>query len=440
MSGILSRATQIFFNDGPIVLIKQTLSFCGKYSPSVDSLRFMFLDSFSDGPKSSSMLIRLRDSTLDSDALSLLVLAEKNDEISTIYLAIEDEYKFRERHKGIQDKLNNLSIRINPVVIGSGSLRDAFIQSHIVLIRGSKELLDYRMLNRNPDRKFVYLGHGFAKARGNMKPPELEKQEENRTVTHIYRKPYVYTIFHCIDLYSVSTDFELYARSVFSGCHPWQFEKCGYPKFNRLNELRYSEAKPLIPIKSQNQLESDPSTYQIIYAPTQKGHSEATRLFPFDDFDIDQFKQFLDSIDATMWIRCHINEENAGVYDGVVDGDKIKYAGLNMSTSATEILPYFDMMITDYSSIFTEYLALDRPIIFAIDESHQYWKNRGFAFRDEHYFPGPNVGNVDKLCETIEKCLLDDPYVSQRQKAIHSLVPSEESNFLDCVRRKLFED
>lgn len=51
-----------------------------------------------------------------------------------------------------------------------------------------------------------------------------------------------------------------------------------------------------------------------------------------------------------------------------------------------------DLLITDYSSIYIDYLLLDKPIGFILDDIDRYKKTRGFIFENvEDYMPGEKI-------------------------------------------------
>lgn len=57
-----------------------------------------------------------------------------------------------------------------------------------------------------------------------------------------------------------------------------------------------------------------------------------------------------------------------------------------------ELIGTADALITDYSSVFFDYLLLDRPIGFIIDDLDTYLVNRGFVFDDPlKYMPGHHI-------------------------------------------------
>ena len=80
-----------------------------------------------------------------------------------------------------------------------------------------------------------------------------------------------------------------------------------------------------------------------------------------------------------------------------------------------------DGLITDYSSISNDYMLLDRPMIFTLDDYEEYRASRGFSVDDPaQYFPGHHVFNKEELFKAIEDIAKGlDPYKEQR----HDLLP-----------------
>ncbi len=63
-----------------------------------------------------------------------------------------------------------------------------------------------------------------------------------------------------------------------------------------------------------------------------------------------------------------------------------------------EILQFSDALITDYSSIAIDYLLLDKPIAFTLDDYEEYASKRGFVFEDARkYMPGHHVTDLDGI-------------------------------------------
>lgn len=57
-----------------------------------------------------------------------------------------------------------------------------------------------------------------------------------------------------------------------------------------------------------------------------------------------------------------------------------------------------DALITDYSSVYIDFLAVDRPIAFILEDYEEYSDDRGFVFDDPiKYMPGSHVYNLEEL-------------------------------------------
>lgn len=85
-----------------------------------------------------------------------------------------------------------------------------------------------------------------------------------------------------------------------------------------------------------------------------------------------------------------------------------------------EFIKDFDALITDYSSVYFDYLLLDRPIGFIIDDFDEYKKKRGFTVDDPlSIMPGEHITNYDELKDFILLVIANtDKYFSARQSTI----------------------
>lgn len=85
-----------------------------------------------------------------------------------------------------------------------------------------------------------------------------------------------------------------------------------------------------------------------------------------------------------------------------------------------QIVTLADILITDYSSISNDFLLLNRPMIFTLDDFEDYRNSRGFSVDDpSQYFPGYHVYNKKELLNAINE-LLDgkDLYLEDRMKML----------------------
>lgn len=103
-----------------------------------------------------------------------------------------------------------------------------------------------------------------------------------------------------------------------------------------------------------------------------------TSLFPFKDYDKQALDAFLEKEDAVIFLRTHISEQgNAGPYLS----DRVRYLGNEQAEDIMDIADIFDILITDYSSIYIDYLLLDRPLIFLPYDKERYLKGPGNELR-----------------------------------------------------------
>lgn len=63
-----------------------------------------------------------------------------------------------------------------------------------------------------------------------------------------------------------------------------------------------------------------------------------------------------------------------------------------------EFIKDFDVLLTDYSSVYFDYLLLNKPIGFIIDDFEDYEQNRGFSINDPlKLMPGEHIKTIDDL-------------------------------------------
>lgn len=84
-----------------------------------------------------------------------------------------------------------------------------------------------------------------------------------------------------------------------------------------------------------------------------------------------------------------------------------------------QFLKYTDALITDYSSVSFDYLCVNNPIIYTLDDYEQYKKSRGFIRSDViAYLKGYHVYNTKELEESIIGLFGQDLYKTERNRII----------------------
>lgn len=99
---------------------------------------------------------------------------------------------------------------------------------------------------------------------------------------------------------------------------------------------------------------------------------------------------------------------------------------LNSEVDIYPILPFTDVLITDYSSIYFDYLYLDREIIFFPYDLSEYTRDRGLYYDYDEVTPGIKVYDYASLLQAINS--IDEADYTEERKRVKELFLS------DCFR------
>lgn len=149
-----------------------------------------------------------------------------------------------------------------------------------------------------------------------------------------------------------------------------------------------------------------------------------------------------------LLLKLHPAEEHV-VINNLKNSENIKiitnYMLYEKQIDLYEILNGCDILITDYSSIYFDYLLLDRPIIFVPVDLSEYKENRGFLLEPyDDWTPGPKCLSQVELENEIISCLSDATYYQDKRKDILNKVHEYKDGFStkrtwefidDCLRK-----
>ena len=138
-------------------------------------------------------------------------------------------------------------------------------------------------------------------------------------------------------------------------------------------------------------------TKTVLYAPTFRDYGQV-QLFPFKDFDHKQLEAFLEEKNMLLFIRTHVAEQGSAA---PYLGKRIRFLGNEQAEDVTGILNIFDCLITDYSSIYIDYLLTDKPMIFLPYDRQQYLDGRGMNFDYDDVTPGPKPETFNDFLDAL---------------------------------------
>ena len=160
----------------------------------------------------------------------------------------------------------------------------------------------------------------------------------------------------------------------------------------------------------------------ILYGPTWRHGREATKFFPFIDFEKKKLKNFLETKNILLLLRPHKND--LFKYKKLSDflnklansSNNIKFAFHNIFPDVNSILPFVDVLISDYSALYHDFLLLDRPLVFIAYDYEDFNKQNGFLYDYFDNLPGPAISNFQELCSHLNQlCQGGDPFVEKRR-------------------------
>jgi CDP-glycerol glycerophosphotransferase len=206
-----------------------------------------------------------------------------------------------------------------------------------------------------------------------------------------------------------------YSTEIFK--RAFQFDKTiletGYPRNDFL--LNYNDRETEQEIKETLGIPKDKKV--ILYAPTWRDNEFfGIGKYKFTlQLDLDQLQQSLGE-DYVILLRMHyliINKLDIHKYNNFVY-DLSNYKDIR------ELYLVSDILITDYSSVFFDYLCLKRPIIFFTYDIETYRdKVRGFYFDIEKEAPGPLVKSTEEVIKAIKQIEHNEQKSSEAVKQFH---------------------
>ena len=121
--------------------------------------------------------------------------------------------------------------------------------------------------------------------------------------------------------------------------------------------------------------------------------------------ELEPLNEYLAKKNVILWVKLHPMQD--------IDGfNTKKMTNLILQSSDDfnktkldlyRLLGSVDALITDYSSVFYDFMLVDKPIAFTIDDFVEYKDGRGFAVENpDHYRTGDKIGSLQELEKFID--------------------------------------
>ncbi len=140
----------------------------------------------------------------------------------------------------------------------------------------------------------------------------------------------------------------------------------------------------------------------VLYAPTFRKNNSG--FYRFSSAEAEELASFLSKNNVVMGFRPHICDR---VWPFLLEKPEFLDLGADIYNETQVLLRLTDVLITDYSSIWLDFLLLGRPIIAFIYDWNEYKEDRGLIYDYEQIFPGPQIHKFSELTPALKKALKD---------------------------------
>jgi CDP-glycerol glycerophosphotransferase (TagB/SpsB family) len=179
----------------------------------------------------------------------------------------------------------------------------------------------------------------------------------------------------------------------------------------------------------------------VLYLPTHRGAGGPKYQFNiFEGLDVNALEEALARQNAVLLIKRHYYEQNApNLRDDATS--RIRLLTEPEAPDINVLLPDADVLVTDYSSVYFDFLLLDRPIVFTPFDIDQYISKERSLYDDYNSVtPGPKCQNWNEAIAAIEVALSgSDGYADARKAAtlkFNAFVDTENSKRVVAAAKK----
>jgi len=230
----------------------------------------------------------------------------------------------------------------------------------------------------------------------------------------IWQAFFPFTIERWDVVIACSAVFKRYMASAF-GVSMMQVKITGYPR----NDVLLDHNRPTIPFIEELK-KTTVVKHVLLYAPTFRNDpKDMVKLF--DTFDVETFESFLSDNEAVLLIKMHYVYLNSPKTINLKD--RISHIFWLDEQAVPEINPllnFTDILITDYSGAYFDYLLLDSPLVFAPFDLEQYLEGDREMYEDYKNVAtaGPKCRDWNEVMKACQEILNgNDQYQEERKTA-----------------------
>ncbi len=182
------------------------------------------------------------------------------------------------------------------------------------------------------------------------------------------------------------------------GILPEKVINTGYPRndlllreFDKLPEVCKQQLKRIKDIKGEKKL--------ILYVPTFR--DKEVDLYKFSNSQLKKISHLMTKNNCIFCFKGHNNSN----FEILPFNNVLNYSFFDIS-EVQLLLRETEVLITDYSGIWFDFLLMDKPIIGFCYDYEKYEYERGFIYELHKIFPGRIANDFDELLDELDRTLM----------------------------------
>lgn len=295
---------------------------------------------------------------------------------------------------------------------------------NIFLSHGSKDLgIFWKTIYKN-NRNIINLWHGTPIKRMALLDHGLSVKEKKRTIKLLKHD----------SMFITCSETESITFMAMTNLKSDKFKVTGFPRNDQIF-LKGNLVK-LFKDKSITLPEYDKV---ILYAPTWRENNITAEFFPFDN-GFDEIENFIENNKIIILIRGHINDSSKKY----IHSKRVIPFNQDIAPEINKYMGDIDAVITDYSSIYIDYLLTDKAIAFIPYDLSEYIKIRGFLYNYDSITPGHKINSVKDFITFLTDLSNDNDIYRLERKNIKNLFHFYTDNnsceriYNTCLKRNYF--
>ncbi|MCQ9337088.1 CDP-glycerol glycerophosphotransferase family protein [Corynebacterium phoceense] len=163
----------------------------------------------------------------------------------------------------------------------------------------------------------------------------------------------------------------------------------------------------------------------LLYAPTWRGLVNSD---PTETFDLDAELDVVREAEAAGYRVLY--SAHRFVRELASETPLSQYF-IPVGFNSYDVLPFTDVLLTDYSSIYFDFLPLDKPIVFYMYDYEEYKEQRGLY---ELELPGRKCDSLQEVIEELHALRNGtDRFADSRARALEEFAPDEDGHACDRI-------